>query len=209
MFKKGAKKERKKPTTFLGKVWHFLWHDDSFLSWTVNIVLAIIIIKFIIYPGIGLIFGTNYPIVAVVSSSMDHNSGFDGWWSQNKNFYMEKGITKEMFEEYPFSGGFEKGDLMVLSGIKKDDIKVGSVVVFISKKPYPIIHRIVETHEGFFETKGDANKVQIQTPFDYQLDETHVSYDSVVGKAVFRIPLLGYIKIFFADFLGIFGININ
>ena len=205
-----AKNKKSRPKTWYGKLWHFIWHEDSVLSWMVNIILAILIIKFIIYPGLGLIFGTNYPIVAVVSNSMDHKGeDFDSWWSENKAFYIEKGITKEMFEEYSFKDGFNRGDLMVLHGITQDEIKKGQVVVFISKKSYPIIHRVVDVHETTFETKGDANKMQITPPFDNQLNEKAVPYDAVVGKAVLRIPLVGYVKILAAEFLGLFGINIG
>lgn len=204
------KGKKPKPLSWHGKIWHFLWHEDSLASWIVNIVLAVLIIKFLIYPGIGLILGTSFPIVAVVSDSMDHHGeDFDSWWSQNKAFYLEKGITKEMFEEYSFKNGFKKGDLMVLTGISREEVEQGKVVVFLSKKPYPIIHRVVDVHESFFETKGDANSLQIQPPYDSQLDETKVPYGSVVGKAVIRIPFIGYVKIVFAEFLGIFGVNIG
>lgn len=54
------------------KTWHFIWKEDSLLSWIVNIVLAFIIIKFVIYPGLGLMLGTDLPVVAVISESMDH-----------------------------------------------------------------------------------------------------------------------------------------
>ncbi len=57
-----------------GKVWHFIWEDNSIWSWIVNIILAFVLIKFIVYPGLGFVLGTNFPIVAVVSSSMEHNS---------------------------------------------------------------------------------------------------------------------------------------
>ncbi len=52
--------------------WKFLWHSNSVWSWVLNIVLAFVLIKFLLYPGIGLILGTSHPIVAVVSESMDH-----------------------------------------------------------------------------------------------------------------------------------------
>lgn len=58
----------------LKKTWNFIWNDDSLLSWLVNIVLAFVLIKFIIYPGIGFLLGTNFPIVAVVSGSMEHKT---------------------------------------------------------------------------------------------------------------------------------------
>ena len=57
----------------LKKTWHFLWYEDSLLSWIVNIILAFVLIKFLIYPGIGLVLQTDLPVVAVVSESMDHN----------------------------------------------------------------------------------------------------------------------------------------
>ena len=58
---------------FLKKTWKFIWEDDSFLSWLVNIVIAFVLVKFIIYPLLGLLLGTGFPVVAVVSCSMEHN----------------------------------------------------------------------------------------------------------------------------------------
>ena len=63
------KKEIKK---FLQKVWYFIWESNSIWSWIVNIILAFVIIKFLVYPGLGLVLGTSHPIVAVVSGSMEH-----------------------------------------------------------------------------------------------------------------------------------------
>ncbi|HII17071.1 TPA: signal peptidase I [Candidatus Woesearchaeota archaeon] len=70
--KKHSKKQKRKPKSWYGKVWHFIWEEDSIASWLVNIVLAFILIKFIVYPGLGFAFGTSHPIVAVVSGSMEH-----------------------------------------------------------------------------------------------------------------------------------------
>jgi len=66
--------DKKKTKSALKKIWHFIWEEDSVASWSVNIILAFVLIKFLVYPGLGLIFGTNYPIVAVVSGSMEHNT---------------------------------------------------------------------------------------------------------------------------------------
>ena len=68
---------------FLKKAWYFIWYDDSLLSWFLNVIIAFILVKFIIYPGIGLILGTSHPLVAVVSCSMDHNADFENWWQAN------------------------------------------------------------------------------------------------------------------------------
>jgi signal peptidase I len=67
-FKKGKYKNK----SFWGKLWYFLWHEDSIESWTINIILAFIIIKFLVYPALGFTLGTSHPIVAVVSGSMEH-----------------------------------------------------------------------------------------------------------------------------------------
>ena len=71
----------------LKKTWNFLWKSDSVWSWLVSFVLAFIIVKFLIYPGLGLILGTGFPIVAVVSGSMEHgNNDFSAWWEDNNIF---------------------------------------------------------------------------------------------------------------------------
>jgi signal peptidase I len=186
----------------LKKTWHFIWEDDSALSWIVNIILAIILIKFIVYPGLGLAFGTNYPIVAVVSDSMEHKMSFDRWWSMQGNFYDGKNITMQEFRAMPFRNGFNKGDLMVLLGAPPSKVKLGDVIVFMAGKPDPIIHRVVEikNSEGahIYETKGDHNQNQIVTSW---LDETNVNEKAVVGRAVLRIPYLGWVKIAAVDFV--------
>jgi signal peptidase I len=56
------------------RVWNFIWKEDSLASWVVNIILAVILIKFVIYPGIGWALGTQLPVVAVISESMEHKT---------------------------------------------------------------------------------------------------------------------------------------
>jgi signal peptidase I len=203
--KKKDKKELKKPTTWYGKIWHFIWHDNSAASWVVNVILAYVIIKFLVYPGLGLVFGTNFPIVAVVSNSMEHHQSFDDWWTANEDYYLSLNITKADFENYPFKNGFNRGDIMFLVGKNPQDINIGEVIVFQSKKPYPIIHRVIDKQEKgmwVFQTKGDNNKAQIR---DSELDETRVLEKQILGKAVFRLPWLGYVKIWFVDFVNFVG----
>ena len=55
----------------------------------------------------------------------------------------------------------------------------------------------------YFQTKGDNNKDSIKTQ---QLDETNIDGNEIIGKAVLRIPLLGYIKIGFVEMLKLIGI---
>ncbi|MBL7054223.1 signal peptidase I [Candidatus Woesearchaeota archaeon] len=190
------------------KVWWFVWEDDSIWSWLVNIVLAFVLIKFMVYPGLGFVLGTNYPIVAVVSNSMEHKGmGFDEWWSNNNKWYVENGISEEKFSSFHLKNGFYKGDIMVLFGKKPESLDVGDVIVFKSNKPDPIIHRIVnkweEDGEYYFKTKGDNNQDSIKNSL---VDETKISKDMLVGKAVLKVPLLGYIKIIFVEVLKLTGI---
>ena len=192
----------------LKKVWHFIWEDNSVWSWIVNIVLAFVLIKFIVYPGLGLALSTTHPVVAVVSESMEHSNNFDDWWEKAGKWYVENNIKKEDFGHFTMKNGFDKGDIMVLNGKKPEDIKVGDIIVFWSGKT-PIIHRVVkkwqEKNVYYFQTKGDnyrTNPVSIKSQF---LDETRISQDNIVGNAVLRIPLVGYIKIWFVDLISFFS----
>ena len=213
------------------RFWHFLWHDESIWSWIANIAIAFIIIKFIFYPVLGLTLGTAFPVVAVVSESMEHGlhngeicgqsydsfpGGFDNWWEVCGSWYTDEeiDISKEEFLDFPLHNGFNKGDIIVLWRANTQNIEVGNVLVFQSTKSHPIIHRVVNTWttensvtgelEYHYQTKGDHNS----DSFAGYLGEEDITIDRVYGKALLRIPFLGYIKIIFAELLYLFGINI-
>ncbi|PIO04485.1 signal peptidase I, partial [Candidatus Woesearchaeota archaeon CG08_land_8_20_14_0_20_47_9] len=168
----------------------------------VNVIIAFLLIKFIVYPGLGLVLGTTHPVVAVVSNSMHHDAGFETWWVSQAGFYEEQGITREDFYHFKMRNGFNKGDIIVLRGCSPKNLKVGDIIVFRSKRPDPIIHRIIKTwdegSEQYFVTKGDNNQVSIQ---DSSLDETRIGRDQIIGRAALRVPFLGYIKIWFVGFV--------
>ena len=88
-----------------------------------------------------------------------------------------------------------------------ENIKIGDVIVFVGGSKDPIIHRVVKKADKdgmiYFQTKGDNNKDSIKTQ---QLDETNIAENGVVGKAVLRVPLLGYIKIGFVEMLKLAGV---
>ncbi len=199
----------------LKKIWNFIFHEDSLLSWLANIILAFLIVRFIIYPVLGFVLATPYPLVAVISSSMDHtslpsananyeicgksfpdktSSDINEYWNACGKFYEDKyDIEKFEFEKFPYSNGFKKGDIMILMGSK--DIKTGDVVVYLNPNyRYPIIHRVVQKYPKnsitFYKTKGDHNPAA--DPMEVQ---------QLVGKAVWRIPKLGYVKIIFVDYI--------
>lgn len=208
------KKKQVKP--IFKKIWNFIWEEDSVWSWIVNIILAFVIIKFIVYPGLGFLLGTTYPIVAVMSGSMEHDGTFDEWWISKTarceesnmctqmEFYKEYALTKDQFIEFPFKNGFDTADIMVVKGAEPEQIEVGDVVVYWASEPIPVIHRVIKKWSDndliLLRTKGDHNS-------NVNYNERTINADNVVGKAVLRIPYLGWIKIGFVRFLGYFGIN--
>jgi hypothetical protein len=162
----------------------------------VNILLAFVIVKFLLYPGIGLLMGTDYPVVAVMSGSMEHDRGtFDSWWFKHGEEYSKFNITKEQFKEYKFVNGFSKGDLIVAYSPK--NINIGDVIIFTGDLNYPLIHRII-LFNGTYNTKGDNN-------IGSRSDEININKNRVLGKAIFRVPYVGWLKILF---MRAFGYNI-
>jgi len=176
----------------LRKVWRFIWKDDSLLSWIVNIILAFLIVKFLIYPGLGFALGTTHPVVAVVSSSMHHDGDFDQWYDERGDWY---NYSKEEMKEWSFSNGFNKGDIMILK--KANNIEIGDILVFRGKSNNPIIHRLIFVGEDHYQTKGDNNADSFS-----QLGEKDIKENQIIGKAIGRVPLLGYVKIVFTEVVG-------
>ncbi|MEM2956353.1 MAG: signal peptidase I [Candidatus Pacearchaeota archaeon] len=180
----------------LKKIWYFLWESNSLLSWIADLILAFIIVKFIFFPLLSLIFASSLPMVVVESTSMLHETNFDQFWQQYGSFYEKIGITKESFINFPLKNGFDKGDIMIIQG--KKDYEVGDVIVFrIHQQPTPIIHRIINKTNDTYSTKGDHNPYQLSY-------EKEIKKEQVVGKAIARIPWLGWIKLIFVDFFKMF-----
>ena len=99
--------------------------------------------------------------------------------------------------------GFNKGDIIVLRGVTFDNLKVGDILVYQSKLSYPVIHRVVEKND-LIQTKGDHNFQQIT---DVRLNEKYVMKDQIIGRAWFKIPYLGYVKIWFTELVQCISFN--
>ena len=195
------KKEIKK---FLEKFWFIVWKDDSLKGWIISLIFLFVVIKFIFFPSMSLITGTELPLAIVESCSMYHQgnllSDFDDWWNQSENKYSEFEIDKQEFKEFIFKKGFNKGDILFIIKAKPEKLKVGDVIIFNGNVQHPIIHRIVEIKEEngkkVFSTIGDnieTNKEQI--PF-----EKEIKSNQLVGKAVFKLaPYVGWGKLIGAD----------
>ncbi|HDR53439.1 MAG TPA: hypothetical protein ENN60_02080 [archaeon] len=131
----------------------------------------------------GLALGSKYPFVAVMSPSMTHDdvavSNFYTWMTQN-------GFTREELDGMPFPNGFDKGDALIIAGTSR--LEVGDVVLYLKPEVgYPIIHRVVNFTEGGYLVKGDRNPAP---------DPWLVHPSWVRGKAVLRVPLFGWIRVF-------------
>lgn len=206
------------------RVWHFFWKEESVASWIANIIVAFLVIRFIVYPLLGVLLGTNFPIVAVVSESMEHGlhnnilcgrefkefqESFEQYWKVCGAWYEEGGISQEEFKQFPFKNGFNKGDVIILWRAHRDNLEVGDILVFQGAKPQPIIHRIVkiiqQNGDYYYHTKGDHNNDSLRGPWG----ETEISEERVLGQGIVRIPYLGWIKILFVDAVQPLGIEIR
>jgi len=98
------------------------------------------------------------------------------------------------------------GDYLIVQGVDDDSEinagkEIGDIIVF--RKPTDpdefIVHRAIEKiwneEEGiyYFKTKGDNNSSS---------DPWSITKDDIIGKVVWKIPLLGYIKIFLGTQIG-------
>jgi hypothetical protein len=207
--------------------WHWIWNSDSIFSWIIALCLIFVFIKLIFFPVLSLIMGSPLPLAGVESSSMDHqivkddlqrynlcgnffeknqvqHINFDKYWETCGSWYTDLGITKQEFSGFSLKNGFRKGDIIIVWG--RFTPKVGDVIIFTpnieSNSPHPIIHRIVKIEDGLIQTKGDHNEKQLTVSNNlYRTDETKIKQSQIIGKAVIKIPYLGWPKVLLSDFI--------
>ncbi len=174
------------------KFWKFL-NEDTWQALLVSLVLAFLIIKLVLFPLLSFFTGTGLPLVIVESCSMHHpEKGFDKTFESG--FYENYNLSLANTSNWIFKNGFGKGDIIFVVGPK--NIKVGDVLIFDSRggAPHPIIHRVIYANETYF-TKGDNPETNNGVaPF-----EKNIQQNQLLGKAVFKIPYLGWIKLLFFD----------
>ena len=158
---------------------------------TVAYILLGVVAAYLLNFGLGMALGTDLPVVAVVSDSMTHDVTTP---LRHYEYLQEKyGYTEEEINSWPITGGFLRGDALVVVGIETDELKPGDVIVYdIKGQSTPIVHRIVEIGEdGDILTKGDHNPSQ--DPWEPI---------NIHGKAVAVIPFLGWPKLLLTTTLG-------
>lgn len=172
------------------KFYRFL-KKDSWSSFVVTLILAFIFIKFIFFPVLSLVTGTTLPLVIVESCSMyHHEDGFEKTFSSP--IYAGLSIDLDNTTNWPFQNGFSKGDVIFVVGA--DNIKVGDVIIFNAGSRYPLIHRVVSAGETY-STKGDNYK----TNSDQLIFEKGIEQNQIVGKALLKIPAIGWLKLVFYE----------
>jgi len=213
----------------LKKFWHFVWHEDSIGSWIFNIILAFVLIKFLIYPGIGLALGTNLPVVAVISESMEHRTypicqmrdfnnvctkyyndkfeicgkAFDTHTALNYDTYWK---TCGSFYENISITSDEFKNYPMHNGFNKGDIIVLRGVSFDSLKIGDIlVYQSKLSYPIIHRVIAKADVIETKGDHnptqiqDPRLNEKYITSDEIIGKAWLRIPYLGYVKIFFSE----------
>lgn len=180
---------KKELSSYLKKFWNFLG-EDSWFSLITFLIIAGLFIKFILFPVLSLITGTTLPLVIVESCSMyHHEKGFENTFN---SIYSNEDISLEDTKDWPFQNGLNKGDIIVAVGTK--NLQKGDVIIFEGGASHPIIHRLIDDTEPY-ATKGDNYITNY-----YQLpNEKKIYEEQLIGKAVIKIPVLGWIKLFFFD----------
>lgn len=163
---------------------------DSWMSLVVTLVLAFILIKFIFFPFLSLVTGTSLPLVIVESCSMYHSTDLGNVLANR--IYEDNGISPENTTDWNLKNGLSKGDIVFVLGVSEPE--VGDVIIFNSDRTHPIIHRIISIDEEGITTKGDHN------PSVYYFDKD-ITNEQLIGRAIFRIPFVGWAKLIFFEHL--------
>jgi len=160
-----------------------------------TIILILILIAFFLFMVFGLKFllGTEHPLLVVSSESMCTAT------------YRCDGFSCIM------KPTLHIGDIIIVQGVKNiSQIKTGNfnssnpwgngdIIVFYNPQGNLIVHRAISRgydpikHEWYIITKGDGNS---------GADPWHTYEDKIVGKVIFRIPLIGHVALFMQTLTG-------
>src|SRR3989344_5475180 len=196
----------------------------EWVSWVIYLVSALVF-AWLIYTLLGLILMTPSPMVIVVSGSMEPVM-YRGDVIVMQGVSPEN-ITAEYTElllptlrETPMSAfasaeGVPPASLFFINGERIPITEKGDVVVYNSTSfrnlGQPVIHRVVakvRAEDGLYLiTKGDNNNVTDQDcggviagrP-DHECKTFYpIPADEISGRALFKIPFVGYVKLLIFD----------
>lgn len=179
----------------------------------ITIAIAVVLVLSLFF-GLGLLLNTDTPVRVVESSSMCvPNNTVPG--PLVRNYTLEDFLWTLT---HPFNQTLNVGDIIIIQGVDpatlNADYPNSDIIVY--KKPTdptdtPIVHRIVasyvENGSLYFQTKGDGNgdkwpAVPPSSEYDsngnvFSGNGQGVPAELVEGKVVMRIPLLGWVTLFF------------
>jgi len=210
--------------------------NTEWINWIIYLVSALFF-AWLIYTILGLLLATPSPMVIVVSGSMEpvlyrgDVVVMQGVSPENINAAQTvlalsslKGVG---LNEIAKIDATPPKNLLFINGEAVPITEKGDTVVYTSTSlrnlGEPVIHRVVakvKADDGYYLiTKGDNNNVIDQdcgriiagTP-QYQCITLYpIPADEIKGRAVFKIPLIGYVKLLLFDDLPalVFGCNLR
>ncbi len=191
-------KGKSKSTTFGKKVkkfLRFLFVEESIQSYIAFLLFLVFLFSLIFYLILPYGFGI-VDVVAVVTPSMEHSRNVEDTFYK---FFLTRNFSMGEIKSFDFSDGISIGDVVIVKKVNPNEIKVGDVIVFRTQTT-KIIHRVIKVekrgNEIYFTTKGDANPTSLNF-------EKNITPDRLIGKAIFKIPYLGYPRIILLRVLGI------
>ena len=106
------------------------------------------------------------------------------------------GLKMSVVKSGSMAPAIKSGDLIFSQ--RQDTYTTDEIVTYIprgeNRQIQSITHRIIDTRDGFYITKGDANPSEDSEP---------ISLNQIKGKYRFRVPLLGYLVGFAKTTLGL------
>lgn len=99
-------------------------------------------------------------------------------------------ISGSMEPEYPV------GALIYVKEVKPSEVEIGDVITFVLSNETPATHRVIaiDKEAQLFYTQGDANyQINEETGEKVYMEDPPVHFNNLIGKPVFKIPVLGYI----------------
>ena len=99
-------------------------------------------------------------------------------------------VSGSMEPEYPV------GSLIYVKKVTPDEVQIGDVITFVLSNKTPATHRVIniDRETQLFYTQGDANfKINEKTGEKEYLEDAPVHFNNLIGKPIFKIPVLGYV----------------
>jgi len=220
--------------SYLKWFWWFLWDDNSVWSWIANVVVAFVVIKFIVYPGLGFLFATSHPIVAVVSGSMEHKYAVECIDADPVTLACISKQTVLCSTIHPRKLFVSFNEYWDICGswyenkqITKEDFKgfplshgfnKGDIIILLGKNPKNLKIGDIIVFQSF-KTEPIIHRIiaindtpagrLFTTKGDHNPDsgfiDRNIAENQVIGRAYLRIPYLGYVKIWFVELLALVG----